>query len=359
MSETPPSTEPAPPAKQIPAPLRGALDAVASFLRQTSTGLFGWPPRVPLPTVPALLLLTLIIVPALELLPPTWSDVTLTVRSRTEVVEFELPPGQPYVWWVPAGSYSLLTASTAAGCSKGDEFAFDFACEFTEPTAITIKNGARARFELSAADGPLRFALTLTPRPDADPAARSAFEVRSKANALIVETPELVTFESLAVEHWRIPLIVTRVRIGDFLRDSVAPAETVGGITAQPIMNEGDVRIFARTPFRHERYLVQEESFDPADVVQIPADANDTGRLLGLLSIDKATDRGFDLTLHTDLAEVFVRRLGAEHRIGVSMWSIVANLPIWLALWLVLASLIGVANYHTSRTNSILGRKEE
>jgi hypothetical protein len=41
------------------------------------------------------------------------------------------------------------------------------------------------------------------------------------------------------------------------------------------------------------------------------------------------------------------------------MWSIVANLPIWLALWLVLASLIGVANYHTSRTNSILGRKEE
>jgi hypothetical protein len=357
MSDTPPSPEPAPPARQLPAPLRSALSAIHSFLRQTSTGLFGWPRQLPLPTVPALLLLALIIVPALELLPPTWSDVTLTVRSRTEVVEFELPPGQPYVWWLPAGSYSLLTASEAAGCAKRNDF--DFACEFATPTAITIKNGARAHFELSTAEGAPRFTLTLTPRASAGSAPRSAFEVRSGADDLVVTTAELVAFESQPVEHWRIPLIVTRVQIGDFLRDSVAPAETIGGITPQPIMNEGDVRIFARTPFRHERYLVQQESFDPADVVQIPADADDNGRLLGLLSIDTATGRGFDLTLHTDLAEVFVRRLGAEHRIGVSMWSIVANLPIWLALWLVLASLIGVANYHTSRTNSILGRKEE
>jgi hypothetical protein len=355
MSDTPPSTEPAPPAKQLAAPLRSALRGLRTFLRQTSTGLFGWPPRVPLPTVPALLLLALIIVPALELLPPTWSDVTLTVRSRTEVVDFELPPEQPYVWWLPPGSYSLLTASDAPGCSKRDTF--DFTCEFTTPTAITIKNGARVHFGLSSDDGAARFTLTLTPRVGS--AARSAFEVRSGADDLVVTTPELVAFESQPVKHWRIPLVVTRVQIGDFLRDSVAPAETIGGITPQPIMNEGDVRIFARTPFRHERYLVHQESFDPADVVQIPADAGDSGRLLGLLSIDTATGRNFDLTLHTDLAEVFVRRLGAEHRIGVSMWSIVANLPIWLALWLVLASLIGVANYHTSRTNSILGRKEE
>jgi hypothetical protein len=161
------------------------------------------------------------------------------------------------------------------------------------------------------------------------------------------------------VEHWRIPLIVRSVQIGDFLTDSVAPAETVGGITRQPIMTQGDVRMFARTPFREERYLVQEEQFDPADVVQIPAERTRDGLLLGLLSVDSATQREFALTLHTDLAEVFVRRLGAQHRIGVSMWSVVANLPIWLALWLVLASLIGVANYHTSRINSIVGRKEE
>lgn len=359
MSDTSPSPEPAPPAKLPPAFVGKVLRWPRDFLRQASTSLFGWPVQVPVITVPGLLLLALIIVPALELLPPTWADVTLTVRSRTEIVEFDLPPGQPYVWWLPAGSYSLLTEADALGCTKRDDF--DFACDFAAPTAVTIKNGARALFALSSTEGTPRFTLTLTPSATAGSAARTSFELRNEANDLVVATPELLTFESLPVTYWRLPLIVRRVQIGDFLRDSVAPAQAVGGgIAPQPIMNEGDVRLFARTPFfGHDRYLVQEENFDPADVVQIPAEPRDDGRLLGLISIDDASGRGFDLTLHTDLAEVFVRRLGAEHRIGVSMWSVVANLPIWLALWLVAASLLGVANYHTSRTNSILGRKDD
>jgi hypothetical protein len=119
-------------------------------------------------------------------------------------------------------------------------------------------------------------------------------------------------------------------------------------------MTEGDVRIFARSFGSKQRYQVQEERFDPADVVQIPADGEAEGLLLGLISLTEA-DQQFDLTLHTDLAEIFVRRLGAEHRIGVSMWSIVSQLPFWLALAIVWVSLIVVANYHAQRLGVIRG----
>ncbi len=35
------------------------------------------------------------------------------------------------------------------------------------------------------------------------------------------------------------------------------------------------------------------------------------------------------------------------------MWSILSQLPIWLALWVVLVSLIVVANYHAARLSGI------
>jgi len=120
-----------------------------------------------------------------------------------------------------------------------------------------------------------------------------------------------------------------------------------------PIMTEGDVRMFARSLGSRERYKVKEERFDPADEVQIPAEPGREGLLLGLLSLDRENQNAFALTLHTDLAEVSVHRLGAAHRIGISMWSILSQLPIWLALWVVLVSLIVVANYHASRFSGI------
>ena len=92
---------------------------------------------------------------------------------------------------------------------------------------------------------------------------------------------------------------------------------------------------------------------DPADVVQIPAEPGRDGLLLGLLSLDSDNLHAFALTLHTDLSEVFVRRLGAEHKIGVSMWSILSQLPLWLALWVVWVSLIVVANYHAARLSGM------
>jgi hypothetical protein len=65
------------------------------------------------------------------------------------------------------------------------------------------------------------------------------------------------------------------------------------------------------------------------------------------------------LTLHTELAEVFVRRVGGGHRIGVSMWAIMSNLPFWLALWVVWVSLIVVANYYSDRLGELRGHKNE
>jgi hypothetical protein len=163
------------------------------------------------------------------------------------------------------------------------------------------------------------------------------------------------------VDIWRIPLILRRVQVGESLSESISTADTIGAVR-QPIMIEGDVRIFARSLGSHDRYQIQEESFDQADVVQIPADAGTNGGLIvGLLSLDRdhEGEHAFDVTMHTALAEVFVRRLFAEHRIGVSMWSIVSQLPTWAALWVVWVSLIVVANYHAARLQQLQGEPHE
>jgi hypothetical protein len=313
------------------------------------------------PTVTSLFLISALVVAGVELLPKALSDVTLTVRAKTEVLELTLQPERTYVWWLPGGSYSLLTAPGASGCEHRSRF--DVVCSYDAPTAITIKNGATVRFELTTVAGAAApsFLLALTPsdRGASEKAKESAFEIRSGADELLVSTPELVTFESQPVESWRIPLIVQSVRIGEALSDSVAAADALDTTARQPIMTEGDVRMFARALWFDERYQIKEERFDPADVVQIPAESAAEGLLLGLLSLDSAAQREFDLTLHTDLAEVFVRRLGGGHRIGVSMWAIVSKLPFWLALWVVWVSLIVVANYYSDRLGELRGHKSE
>lgn len=296
--------------------------------------------------------LALLVVAAVELLPKSLSDITLTVHARTEVLELSLQPERTYVWWLPAGTYSLLTPANASECV--DHGALYVTCEFGGPTAVTITGGATARFELVPADGakPTQLAMALTPRtPASGNDTQSRFEV--SVGATRIATAELVTFEAPAAASWRIPLIVERVQIGGFLTDSVA-GEGALGTAHQPIMTEGEVRMFARSLGFTDRYQVQEERFDPADVVQIPADTGTEGLLLGLLSLP-AGGSAFDVTLHTNVAEVFVRRLGAEHRIGVSTWLVISKLPLWLALWVVWAALVTLANYHSARLSRLRG----
>jgi hypothetical protein len=193
--------------------------------------------------------------------------------------------------------------------------------------------------------------LTLTPRA-ANTGAASTFELRGPDNTLLAATHELVSFESQAAGLWRIPLIVKRVQIGESLAENVIAAD--GATARQPIMNQGDVRIYARRIFGgSNRYQVQEEHFDPADVVQIPGEPDPKALLLGLLALNGRA-HAFDLTLHTSLEQVLVRRLGANHAIGASMWSIVSRDPASLALWAALVALISIANYHSARLNNQL-----
>lgn len=312
-----------------------------------------------MPTATSLLFGSLIIVAGVELLPKSLADVTSTVRARTEVLQVELQPERTYLWWLPRGSYSLLTVADVVGCEHRSQL--DVACAYAGPTGVTIKKGATARFEITTVPGSSvpTFTLALTPRAGTEEEERSSFEIRNDADKLLVTTSDLVTFESQPIEQWRIPLLVERVQIGESLSDSVVATAALGTPSRQPIMTEGDVRMFARPPLFDERYQIKEERFDPADVVQIPADGSAQGLLIGLLSLDSAAQREFDLTLHTELAEVFVRRLGAGHLVGVSMWAVVSNLPVWLALWVVWVSLILVVNYYTGRPGKIASTQDD
>jgi hypothetical protein len=317
---------------------------------------FNWPGgRWPVPTVMGLLLMSLVVVAGVELLPRALSDVTLTIRARTEVLTLDLERDRTYVWWLPAGRYSLLSASESPQCEQRSRY--DVICTFATPTALTIKN-ATARFELAAPQGESAPTFTVALKPAAPSGAESLFEIRARAGPPIA-TAELLTFESQPVDQWRIPLVVERVQIGESLSEGVAAADALGVLAPQPILVGGDARMFARALGFEERYQIKEERFDPADVVQIPADPADRERLLGVLSLGAADEREFDLTLHTDLAEVFVRRLGAEHRIGVSTWAIVSQLPPWLALWVVFVSLIVVSNYYAARLGELRGQKND
>jgi hypothetical protein len=365
MADAPPR-----PAPDMPATMpegagtpREPVVVARTYAQKLFDYVLNWPGgRWPVPTVTSLFVIAALIVAGVELLPNALSDVTSTVRARTEVLELTLQPGRTYVWWLPRGSYSLLTAPDAVGCEHRSRF--DVACSYAEPTVVTINNGATARFELKTVEGAAApsFMLALKPREATDRSKEnpSTFEIRNGADELLVASRELVTFESLPVESWRIPLIVERVAIGESLSDSVAASDALGTTARQPILIEGEVRVFARALWFDERYQIKEERFDPADVVQMPADPAARGVLVGVLSLDAATQqRDFDLTLHTDLAEVFVRRLGGGHRIGVSMWAIMSNLPFWLALWVVWVSLIIVANYYSDRLGELRGHKNE
>lgn len=307
-----------------------------------------WPSaRWPVPTATALFALALLVVAAVELLPKSLSDITLTVQARTEVLELTLQPERTYLWWLPAGEYSLLSRVNAPGCVNHG--ALDTSCTFPEASAVTIAGGAVARFEVEPADdaGAARFSMTITPHETGS----SRFELA--AGAAKISTSELITFAGSATANWRIPLIVERVQIGDFLTESLAGQGSLG-TARQPIMMEGEVRMFARSLGFTDRYQVQEERFDAADVIQIPADSAAKGLLLGLLSLP-AAGTVFDVTLHTDVPEVYVRRLGAEHRIGVSTWSVISKLPLWLALWVVWAALLTLSNYHSARLSRVRG----
>lgn len=302
--------------------------------------------------------------------------ITTSVHVRTEVATFELDPKLEYVWWVPAGRYSLLLQDAPAGCRHPSHF--DTICDFAHPSAISIKNGGTVRLEAlppandsgdsprngfgndsprAPADAP-RLSISLTPSERPRDAARGAskFAIKEQSERSAIETTELLTFESVGVDVWRVPLRVQRAEIGEFVTESPDTTETLG-LVRQPIMTEGSVRYFARWG---SRYQIAEERFDPADVVQIPGDGR-PGSLAGLISLAAASadDRDiFEITLHTGDTKVSVRRFGDDHSIGASAWSALSKLPIMIAAWAVFLSVVQVTNHHSARSGAIRSRKE-
>ena len=148
------------------------------------------------------------------------------MRAQTEVLKLELQPERTYVWWLPGGSYSLLTATDASGCEHRSRF--DVVCPYPGPRRSRSRTAPRSRFEITTAAG----AAMPTLHAGVD-AAAPAFEEekgrrsrsRNGADELLVTTSELVTFESQPVEQWRIPLMVERVQIGESLSDSVVASD--------------------------------------------------------------------------------------------------------------------------------------
>jgi hypothetical protein len=307
------------------------------------------------PAVWTLLALAFAVVALVGLLPARMFAVTVSIDARTEVLEVELDPRREYVWTLPAGSYSLLGGQARSGCDTPTPL--DVTCEYDGPTAIVVRDGPTVRFELvPQGSGSPRIALSLTPRHDGARAARASVEIRSTGDALLAGTSEYLGYESAPVERWRIPLTVRHIQIGESLSDGVIDSNESG--TRQPIMTSGDVRIFARRILSSgNRYQVQQERFDPADVVQIPQPRQDDALLLGLLALN-AAENVFELTAQTDGRRIVVRRLGAEHAITPSMWSIVSNDPAALALWATLIALLGLTSYHSQRVNFRLARSQ-
>jgi hypothetical protein len=334
--------------------------AVRMFLRACAGSVGAlWGKRFHWPAVWILCALALALVFGVDLIPARVFAVTVSIDAASEVLELELDPRREYVWSMPAGAYSLVTAGDAKGCTATGRF--EVSCAYADSTAMILRNGPTVRLEVTTqASGPPRFTLSLIPRAGATAEAQStahatSFEIRGNNDEPLAATSDYVGYESAPVERWRIPLTLTHLQIGESLRDNVIAPDDEGA--REPIMLRGNVRIFARRAFSTgNRYQVQEERFDPADVVQVPEPRENSALLLGLLSLN-ASDNAFDLTVHTDGTRILVRRLGAGHAIGASMWSIVSKDPAMLALWAALIALLGLTNYHSQRLNNRLARQ--
>ena len=307
---------------------------------------------------------------------PLFSTVTMSITARTEVLEIETRPGEVLEWELPTGTYGLLTSPDAMACVTHDQFEIE--CIQEEPTLLRVANAARIRVSVPLPAGeavvvdPVEPALRLAITPIADancdkkPSTESGgqatcpdplISIRGTSGEPIVETIDLVTFESVPISNWRTPISVSHVRVGESL---------AAGSARQPILIEGGVKLFASIDIGSRvaprRYLILEETFDAADIVELPASTEQKGLVVGLLAFSRNDELGLvengilDLTAHTDLDEVLVTRLRAGHSVKLSTWDILARQPVWLAIWGLFVSLILIVGFATGdQANARLG----
>ena len=198
----------------------------------------------------------------------------------------------------------------------------------------------------SSADniGSDEYFCTDLPANDDLPAPR--IELRDEFGNLIHATGERFVFDALPVTGWKTALDLRNIEIGVLLTSDTS---------WQPILTNGEVRMFAKNNLfsggPERRYLVASETLDPADVLNVPLTRCWTGsRLMGLVSLGKRQDTlvedgVFDLTLHADINEGLVRRIGARHEIGVTTWDIISRLPVLIAVWAVFVGVVLILSF--------------
>ena len=246
-------------------------------------------------------------------------------RARTEVLESS--SARPHVRLVVAGRHVLVAHRER---DLGLRAAQPFRRRVRVPGRPRSRSRTAPTVRFEDPDGPT--ARCGSRRVDAARAggegtARSSFEVARRADELLVDERRSRDVRVGPVDVWRIPLILRaradrRVVVGERL-----DGRALG--RGAPTDHDGRRRSHLRANHRAARHAIRSKrsaSIRRTSCKSRPTRTAD-GLLIGLLSLDAAAQRAFDVTLHTELAEVFVRRLGAGHPIGVSMWSIVSHLP--------------------------------
>jgi hypothetical protein len=356
--------------------------AFAFFARRSS--------RWSIPGTLTVAILCIVLVGAVEQAPRRrLVQVTLSVDARTEIATLDLAstPGQPQSWSLPKGTVATfmpeITPETLDGEHHCEPQALsgDFRCTFDKPVKLTFAGEAKVRIEAIPGNNP-KISLDVTPGDgtggtECRSAVPASIEIRDDANKVLLRSRYGLAFESAEFERdapdawdlWRTPLALTGADLGASLSSSVITGETLGEPIRQPVLEGGDAWFFARLDgwlerVASERYLIQEERFDPGDIVQIPESGLcGNRRLFGMITLD-ITDpderAAFDVTLHTEYDSFWVARsTTGGHKVSVSNWSLLAKMPVTAAILAALLYVVVIVNYHAARLTELRGQEED
>ena len=237
-------------------------------------------------------------------------DVTLTVRARTKCSRSSCSWSARTVWWLPRGNYGCsplrcrrLRAPQPIGpcvCLRPGDLGHD----------QERRNGSVRNHDARRRNG-AELHAGVDPAGCSREGRKSSFEIRTGADKPLFATSELVTFESQpsSMAHpacsWSACSSASRCPTGWSRRTRWA--------AHAPADNDRRRRAHVRA-----RVLVRRTLSNQRRALRSGRRRADSSRrrwqglLLGLLSLDSAAQREFDVTLHTELAEVFVRRLGGR-----------------------------------------------
>ena len=298
---------------------------------------------------------------------PGFSNTTMSATVRTEVMSFKIGRDEVLDWPLQAGSFTSFGPVDDFRCAKQDDDGFFYACEAPEGLSLHVENWAEVRMVVipreelgNSASGPL---LSIEVRPMEEPGEMpkrgdprfgcvkpigeseeiplrpTSIELRSARGEVVYVSDGSFAFEIGNDIGWKVPLDVSNLLLGESL---------LSGVSWQPIVTAGEFRLFSSSGLawwrQRSRYLVFEDTLDPADIVKIPQSGCWTrNRFVGFVSFE---DSGvLDVIAHTGATDALVTRLGGQHAIRVSMWDILAGQPVWLAVLALFVWAVMILDY--------------